>query len=124
MTPPNPDDVAECAKWLGAWKRDEKCQYLKDTTAHYAVPGYECPKCGHFFGQKETYSHDIPCPPPSPALRVAIEDKLVSEGCIVSYWPPRKTINKEVVIDNINGDEIWRGPNIYAACADYLRRGK
>ena len=93
MTPPNPDDVALCAKFVGV-----KCSGSPTCLAHS----------------------------PSPDLRVAIEDKLVSERFIVELLSESVVIYRccRELPDGFPVYDEWDAPDIYAACADYLRRGK
>jgi len=83
MTPPNPDDVALCAEWLGVYEK--------------------------------------PCPLPSGEFAWRIVERLHAEGMTVIL-----DTDAEVVIyrKHSSRHRPFRGPDIYAACADYLRRGK
>lgn len=46
---------------LGKWTPGMKC--MEDSSCHFAPPCWTCPKCGYRFGQRDTYAHDVPCPP-------------------------------------------------------------
>jgi len=85
MTPPNPDDVALCAKFVGV-----KCSGSPTCLAHS----------------------------PSPDLAWRIVERLDKAGCEVRLKHGLFTIDDPTVL------HPSRGPDIYAACADYLRSGK
>ena len=112
MNSPNPDDVAMCAEFVDAWKPGEKCKnakcgVLSDDDGR--LPNWQC----------YHPEHDISCPLPSPELKERIERKLLSEGVSITYDPP----DGDVCLDDTRHVNIVK-PDIYAACADYLRRGK
>lgn len=97
---PSPEVLAACYRYTGTWEPNKICLMCADYyEQHDALQG--------------NWWHDIPMPPASAELEVALIRKLNAERLSVSYM-----CEAGVMIGWHKGE----GPTIYDAVADMLKR--
>ena len=111
MNQPSPKVLAVCAKWLEMWepKQQKLCLGWRPR------PEFREAACGESHHHIPHY-YDIPIPPASDELEVALIRKLNAEKWSVTYDYRTDTVR----IHNFCG--IHEGLTIYDAVADILKR--